>query len=121
MRRLLPIAVLVMGLVAGSAFAASKSGSFRGEAGESVRGKATWSTSGSKSTIRLSGGFKSSSGPDLYVYVGNGRPSRQIAKLRRISGTQTYSVPASVNLSKYSTIFIHCKRYNHIFGRARLN
>ena len=101
-------------ILAGTALAAS--GSFVGVEGESVRGTATVSSK----SVKLSSNFRSSSGPDLYVYLGNKRPSRIIARLRKLSGGQTYALPKGIDLSKYSAIFIHCKRYNHTYGRARL-
>ena len=95
-------------------FAAS--GSFIGVQGESVRGTASVKTK----TITLSSSFKSSSGPDLYVYLGNSKPSRIIGRLRKLSGGQSYALPKGIDLSKYSAVFIHCKRYNHTYGKARL-
>lgn len=112
------VAIISGGLFASMAaqtgFAAS--GSFRGVQGESVRG--TVSVSNGK--IKLSSGFRSSSGPDLYVYLGNSKPTKIVARLRRLSGTQTYSLPNGVSADNYSAIFIHCKRYNHTFGKASL-
>lgn len=109
------IFTFTLGLVA-----AEKSGSFRGADGEQVKGSAKWVANGKKNTISFSASFKASAGPDLYVYVGNSKPSRIIGKLRRTSGAQKYTVPASVKPSSYSKIFIHCKKYNHTFGSARL-
>ena len=97
-----------------SAHAAS--GSFVGVEGESVRGTATVTAK----TVKLSSNFRSTSGPDLYVYLGNKRPSKIIARLRKLSGSQTYALPKGVDLSKYSAVYIHCKRYNHTYGKARL-
>ena len=97
-------------------WAAERQGAFKGEAGESVRGSVTVSSNG---TIQFSSGFKSSDGPDLYVFLGNGRPTQQVAKLSRTSGSQSYKISASLS-ARYSTVFVHCKRFNHIFGRAKL-
>lgn len=97
-----------------SAHAAS--GSFTGTQGERVSGSVTVSAG----SVKLGGNFKSTSGPDLYVYLGNSRPTKIIARLRRLSGAQSYRLPKGINLSKYSTVFIHCKRYNHTYGIARL-
>jgi len=96
--------------------ALAASGRFVGVEGESVRGTATVSSK----TIKLSSNFRSSSGPDLYVYLGNSRPSKIIARLRKLSGGQTYALPKGIDLSNYSAVFIHCKRYNHTYGKARL-
>ena len=96
--------------------ALAASGSFRGVQGESVRG--TVSVENGK--VKLSSGFRSSSGPDLYVYLGNSKPTKIVARLRRLSGTQTYSLPSGLSAKNYSAVFIHCKRYNHTFGKASL-
>ena len=96
--------------------ALAASGSFVGVEGESVRGTATVSSK----SVKLSSNFRSSSGPDLYVYLGNKRPSKIVARLRKLSGSQIYALPKGIDLSKYSAVFIHCKRYNHTYGRARL-
>lgn len=118
------ITSLAVSLICGSvigAFAAEKSGVFRGADGEHVSGSAKWSVTGGKSTISLTANFKASPGPDLYVYVGNGKPSRIVGKLRRHKGAQKYTVPAGLKQSSYSKIYIHCKKYNHTFGAAKLN
>ena len=112
----LVIAAASLAFVATStAYAASKSGSFRSSGKYKVSGKVTVSSGGK---ISLSG-FKTSPGPDLYIYVGNGSPSRLVAKLKRNSGSQSYSIPASL-VGKISTVHVHCKRYNHLFGTARV-
>lgn len=96
--------------------ALAASGSFVGVEGEKVRGIATVSSK----SVELSSNFRTSSGPDLYVYLGNNRPSKIVARLKKLSGGQTYALPKGVDLSKYSAVFIHCKRYNHTYGKARL-
>ena len=97
------------------AAAAAGKGSFKSHKKYSVSGTATLSASGK---LTLSG-FKTSSGPDLYVYVGNGSAKTRIAKLRKFSGSQTYKVPASIAKSA-TTVHIHCKRFSSTFGTARL-
>ncbi|MEL6746146.1 MAG: DM13 domain-containing protein [Pseudomonadota bacterium] len=123
MRFLLPAAVsLGLALAVApitSAFAQSKTGSFRSVGKYSVSGTAKVSISGNSAKITLSG-FRTSPGPDLYVYVGKGSASRRVAKLRRNSGSQTYSLPASVAKS-ISSVHIYCKRFSSTFGTARVN
>ena len=97
----------------------AEAGSFRSHKNYKVSGSATLVKSGSGHAIKLSG-FRTTSGPDLYVYVGNGGPSRRIAKLRRTSGSQTYKLPASVKPGSITTVHIHCKRFNSTFGTASL-
>lgn len=107
--------VFLMSLFVIPAFAADKKGSFRSTGKYSVKGSVKVSSAG-KITIS---GFKTTPGPDLYVYVGNGKASRRVAKLRRNSGTQTYSIPASVAKS-ISSVHIYCKRFSSNFGTARV-
>ncbi len=102
----------VLPLAATHSEAASKKGSFSSHKSYKVRGTATVSGN----TIKLSG-FSTSPGPDLYVYVGNGSASKRVAKLKRNSGTQTYTLSGA---DKYSTVHIHCKRFSSTFGTARL-
>lgn len=109
------VAIAIFALTLASPVLAD-SGSFIGVQGEKVSGKATLSAS----TLKLSSSFKSSSGPDLFVYLGNSGPSKLIAPLKKTSGSQTYTLPTGIDISKYSAVFIHCKRFNHTFGKARL-
>ncbi|MFK7846121.1 MAG: DM13 domain-containing protein [Rhodothermales bacterium] len=106
--------VILSALLAIPANAAN--GTFIGTEGERVSGDAVVSAK----EVKLSNNFKTTSGPDLYVYLGNDKPTKIIGKLKKNSGSQTYALPDGVDLSKYSAVFIHCKKYNHTFGRADL-
>lgn len=97
--------------------AADKNGTLKSASSRySVSGKVSVSANG---TIKLTG-FRTTPGPDLYVYVGNGSPSRRVAKLRANSGTQTYKISPALAKS-ISSVHIHCKRYSSTFGTARVN
>ena len=115
-RRNLAIVLLTSALVlpfgANGSEAAGKKGNFASHKKYKVKGTATVSGS----SIKLSG-FSTTPGPDLYVYVGNGRATKLVARLKRNSGSQTYSLPGA---DKYSTVHIHCKRFSSTFGTARL-
>lgn len=108
--------VFLASLFAVPAIAGDKKGSFRSSGKYKVRGSVKVSMGGK---ITLSG-FSTTSGPDLYVYVGKGRASRRVAKLRRNSGSQSYSIPASVAKS-ISSVHIYCKKFSSNFGTARVN
>ena len=117
---------LLAGTLAAFAFAAplavadpAAAASFKSHKKYKVSGKATLVKAGSGHAVRLSG-FRTTPGPDLYVYVGKGSPSRRIAKLRRFSGTQTYQLPKGVTPASFSTVHIHCKRFNSTFATAKL-
>jgi len=112
-KKTITLAVFTLALT-GPALAGS--GSFIGVEGEKVSGKATLGAS----SVQLSPNFRTSSGPDLYVYLGNNNPTKIIGELKRNSGAQSYSLPKGIDTSKYKNVFIHCKRFNHTFGKAKV-
>ena len=110
MIRLAAIAISAA-FIATAGLSAAEAGSFRSHKNYKVSGKAT--KKGNKVTLS---GFRTTPGPDLYVYVGNGSASRRVAKLRANSGTQTYTIPAG----NWTTVHIHCKRFSSTFGTASI-
>ncbi|MGH9923332.1 MAG: DM13 domain-containing protein, partial [Nitrososphaerales archaeon] len=69
--------------------------------------------------------FKSTNGPDLYVYLS--KDSRRIsdgyielATLKGNIGNQNYDIPDDVNLEEYSHVLIWCKQFSVLFGYADL-
>ena len=84
----------------------------------SVKGTAQVSMSEGKTTVTLSSDFKSTSGPDLYIYVGNGKPSKRIAKLKKFKGSQGYTFSGT---DKITSVHIYCKRFSVGFGIAKVN
>ena len=114
-------AALLFGLMLpfqSAALAADKSGSFKGMGRYSVKGTAKVSMAGGKTTITLSNDFRSSSGPDLYIYVGNGKPTKRIAKLKSFKSGQTYTFSGAANVS---SVHVYCKRFSVGFGTATVN
>lgn len=100
-------------------FAAGKSGSFSGHKNYKVRGSVKVEEAGGKTTVKLSG-FSTTRGPDLYIYVGNGSPTKLIAKLKKTSGSQSYTLPAGMTAASFSSVHVHCKRYSVVFGTAKV-
>jgi hypothetical protein len=98
--------------------ASAQSGTFAGVDGHWVNGSASVTMSGGKTTIKLSGDFQSQSGPDLYVYVGNGNPTKRIAKLKKFKGGQSYTYSGTTPVT---SVHVYCKRYSVGFGTAKLN
>lgn len=90
----------------------------------SVRFVKTWDTQ----TIEISN-LNTSSAPNLEIYLSKassiwssaGIPgSIKLTALRSAKWSQTYSVPANIDLSQYNSIAIHCTEYNKLFGSASL-
>lgn len=107
-------ATALVGLAAKAAQAMDRVGTFKGKGKYKVSGAATI-----RARQLLLGGFSSSRGPDVYVYLGNGSPKVRVAKLKSFSGAQSYNLPA--NSSNYSTVFIYCVKYDVVMGSARVS
>ncbi len=75
--------------------------------------------------------FRVTNGPDLYVYL-SGHPSPQtsaqlheggafeVAVLKGNIGNQNYALPADLDLSKFKSVAVYCKRFSVMFGSAQL-
>ena len=114
------VTFLFMSVLSASAADTLKKGSFKGSSGVSTSGSVSIVKKSGKQKIVLSKSFKTKKGPSLWVYVGNGKPSKKIAKLKSIKGSQSYSVPASVDMTKYKNVYIYCKPFKKTFGSAKL-
>ncbi len=83
-----------------------------------------------KLVLRLSG-FETSNGPDVRVYlVASGDATDndtvtnagfvEVGALKGNIGDQNYDVPATIDLTKYRTVTIWCRRFGVNFGSAPL-
>jgi hypothetical protein len=78
-------------------------------------------------TLRLED-LKTSNGPDLRVYLSTAAPNAswgafdddfvELGKLKGNIGSQNYDVPSGVDLTRYGTAVIWCKRFSVPFGAA---
>ena len=78
-------------------------------------------------TLRLED-LKTSNGPDLRVYLSSAAPDAgwhafgddyvELGKLKGNIGSQNYDIPANVDLARYSTAVVWCKRFSVSFGAA---
>lgn len=69
--------------------------------------------------------FKSTNGPDLYVYLSKDARSIsdgyiELGRLKGNIGNQNYHIPDDVNLDEYSYALIWCKQFSVLFGYANL-
>jgi len=96
-------------------------------------------TTGAATIYRLGGGdrilrftnFRTSNGPDVHVYLVAADDARDNASVTRAGfidlgsmkgniGDQNYAFGADVDLSKYRTVSVWCKRFSVNFGAAPL-
>ena len=67
--------------------------------------------------------FRSTNGPDLYVYLSTDKSASDIVNLGRLKGNvgdQNYEIPDGTDLSKYTTVLIWCQAFSVLFGSAEL-
>ncbi len=107
--------------------------------GQWVGADAAHQAQGKASLIRLPDGrrflrfeeFRVTNGPDLYVYLSGHRAPRNRAQLHEGAaleigvlkgniGNQNYELPAGLDLSKFKSTAIYCKRFSVMFGSAEL-
>ena len=68
--------------------------------------------------------FKSTNGPDLYVYLSTDNRASEfidLGKLKANNGNQNYEIPENADLDKYSNVLIWCKAFGVLFGSAELS
>jgi hypothetical protein len=75
--------------------------------------------------------FKVTNGPDLFVYL-SGHPAPrnrsqlhegaafEVARLKGNIGSQNYELPTELDLSKFRSVVIYCKRFSVMFDTAEL-
>ncbi len=67
--------------------------------------------------------FRSTNGPDLYVYLSTDKGNSDFVNLGRLKGNigdQNYKIPEGTDLSKYNTALIWCQAFSVLFGSAEL-
>lgn len=79
--------------------------------------------------LRLEG-LDVENGPDLYVTLAAAAPDApngaydsdyvSLGRLKGNKGDQTYAVPTSIDLARYKSVVIWCKRFSVAFGTAPL-
>lgn len=86
---------------------------------------------GPEKVIKLSDGsnflrledFRSTNGPDLYVYLSKDKVNSDFVNLGRPKGNigdQNYKIPEGADLSKYDTALIWCQAFSVLFSSAEL-
>ncbi|GIW59274.1 MAG: hypothetical protein KatS3mg087_0340 [Patescibacteria group bacterium] len=74
--------------------------------------------------LSFSEDFEISFGPDLFVHFGTNNQydsDARIARLQKVKGAQTYTIPKGLELSEIEEIWIWCRAFNVGFAKAKLN
>lgn len=68
--------------------------------------------------------FKSTNGPDLFVYLATDNTATDFVSLGELKaniGNQNYEIPEGTDLTKYDTALVWCKSFSVLFGHAELS
>ena len=114
---------------AASSSAVLARGQFRGIAHE-TRGAATIHQTGAGRVLRLTE-FETSNGPDVRVYLVAAEDPRDDASVKNAEfldlgalkgniGDQNYELPSDLDLAKFRSVTIWCRRFSVNFGTAAL-
>ena len=118
------------GLASAPTFPALRRGRFRSGAHETTGQATVHDLGGGKHLLRLTE-FSTSNGPDVHVYlvaasdVTNDDDVKHadvvdLGSIKGNRGDQNYELPPDVDLSKYESVSIWCKRFRVNFGSAAL-
>lgn len=89
--------------------------------------------SGDSHQLIMGDDFEAKKAPDLKIFLSKanlddiesknalklGEPIL-VAKLTSYEGKATYRIPATIDISKYKTIMVHCEEYNKFWGGSAL-
>lgn len=87
-------------------------------------GNATVIRTNSGSQILRLGNFRTTNGPDLFVYIATDTSGKDIVNLGRLKGNigdQNYPIPSNIDLSRYRYVLIWCQSFAVLFGSAQLS
>lgn len=134
MRQLLSISMVFL-LASGCAILRSSSvqGSFADKGGQQTSGTFRIERHGKDLQLILSDDFQTGKGPDLHIVLSPtpadlvdsdtamATGALIIEPLKSPSGSQTYHLPADVDLKTFGSVLVHCVKYTHLYGAAPLN
>jgi hypothetical protein len=118
------------GMADAPAFPTLRRGRFRSGAHETTGRAAVYDLGGGKQVLRLTE-FSTSNGPDVHVYLVAASDVTTDDDVKRADvvdlgvikgnrGDQNYELPVAIDLSKYESVSIWCKRFRVNFGSAAL-
>lgn len=119
------LALVFISVTTGSGIAAdgARSGTFQGRSDHTTTGTVTVTRTGAGATLTLGANFSLDGAPDPWIGFGNAgkyNKATQFAKLAKLKGRQTYSLPASINLDLVDEVYIYCSKFSVPLGVARI-
>jgi hypothetical protein len=112
------------GEVSAAGSVVSAEGTFRGaDQFHQAAGTARLLEADGKTYVRFEDDFAVTNGPDLFVYLGNNGEydaDTNLGALKGSKGSQNYEVPAGIDVSQYSEVWVWCRAFAVPFGSAQL-
>jgi Electron transfer DM13. len=97
-----------------------------------IYGKWSIQTNNGEQTIVFDDNFKTSSGPDVKVFLSPKQvedigprdavdvEGLYLGIIKEFSGKQAYAIPKETNLKDYKSVVLHCEAYSVVWGGANL-
>ena len=85
-----------------------------------------------QTVLRLEDDFRVTNGPDLYVYLSGSAAPRtsaelhgtgafEVTQLKSNMGGQNYVLPDDLDLTRFRSVVIYCRRFTTVFSTAELD
>jgi len=115
-------AALALSALAFPQSASSAEGKFKGASNHRTTGTATLKRQGKTWTLEISSDFTFDGAPDPKWAFGNKGVDKTtiFAPLKSNKGAQSYSIPATIDPSKYKRVILYCEKYSVPLGVAKL-
>jgi len=117
-------AVAAMLATAAVAGAPARSGQFTGASNHVTSGGVTVSKDASGYIVTLGPQFFFDGAPDPKIGFGNNGTYTEgtlIGHLQSNNGSQSYRVPANINVASFNNVFVWCEKFSVPLGYASLN
>lgn len=93
-----------------------------GTPGHTAQGTARLLSTSQGNTIRYEN-FRTTNGPDLFVYLSTDLEATNFVNLGRLKATEgnvNYSIPADVDIKQYPYVLVWCKQFGVLFNSAKI-
>lgn len=120
---MLALVLVSVSMQSGIAADGTRSGTFQGRSDHTTTGTVTVTRTGAGATLTLGANFSLDGAPDPWIGFGKGGKyikTTQFAKLSKLKGRQTYSLPASINLDTVDEVYIYCSKFSVPLGVAHI-
>ncbi len=100
-----------------------KQGTFRNAGGHKTSGSVQLVKDGDTYKVVLGSDFRFDGAPDPKIAFGNGKYVKGtiISLLKKNKGAQSFTVPASLDVTKFTQIWLWCEKYSVALGVASIN